>query len=160
MGDMFASQEGLSGPTPRPLDKEFEKELDIGDRAPILLLGYGQFDRDPENFEGPTKPGYYGNLIEPSRVIRMYEQENFKLPKKTVAIGFMNENWGWLSTHILNRTCLWGFNLIDDMRRGDSRDPAEQIKPFLDDPNLVMLLVNQHHNVNVIYTPISSLISS
>jgi hypothetical protein len=83
----------------------------------------------------------------PAKIIQKYEKENFKLPRKTVAIGFMNENWGWLSTHILNRTCMWGLKLVDDLRDKNARDPAEQMKPFLDDPNLVMLLVNQHHNV-------------
>jgi hypothetical protein len=30
-------------------------------------------------------------------------QKNFKIPRPIVALGNMDENWGWLSTYFLNR---------------------------------------------------------
>jgi hypothetical protein len=60
----------------------------------------------------------------------------------------MNENWGWLSTYFLNRTVLWGkvFAGNDDPFSKEYVYPKDQISFLLDDPNIVMLVVNQHHN--------------
>ena len=62
-------------------------------------------------------------------------------------IGAMDENWGYLSSHILNRTCLWGAGFTHDPRNTPQFSMTDQARPFLDNPNLVMLVVNQHHNV-------------
>ena len=54
---------------------------------------------------------------------------------------------GWLSTHFLNRTASWGFTY--SRRRGPMKaNQLEEILPFLEDPRVLMLLVNQHHNVS------------
>ena len=41
----------------------------------------------------------------------------------------------------------WGFGFSHDLRTS-SLSPLQQLRPLLDDPNLVMLFVNQHHNVS------------
>ena len=41
----------------------------------------------------------------------------------------------------------WGFGFTEDFRTSPL-SPLQQIQPLLDDPNLVMLFVNQHHNVS------------
>jgi hypothetical protein len=107
--------------------------------APITLLGY-------HTYEYPNFMGRYINYqaLSTNKLIEKYQSTWFKLPKKIVAVGGMNENWGFLSTHILNRTCNWGLTLAGGSYKVSQ---TEQMKPFLDDPNLVMLVVNQHHNV-------------
>ena len=42
----------------------------------------------------------------------MYYNNNSKIiPQPIVAICNMDENWGWLSSHITNRTVHWGTGL-------------------------------------------------
>lgn len=64
----------------------------------------------------------------------------------------MDDNWGWLSTYFLNRTAYYGTRLdgsnVQDPYSVEYKTPIQQAESFLDDPNLVMLLVNQHHNVS------------
>jgi hypothetical protein len=108
--------------------------------APITMLGYRKFDVGP----------FEGNMIGLSSMnpddIR--KAKNFKIPRKIVGVGNMDENWGYLSTYFLNRTVPWGLTLA---KKGNPFDEGFQycddyMKPILDDPNLVMLVVNQHHN--------------
>lgn len=60
----------------------------------------------------------------------------------------MNENWGWLSSYFLNRTVLWGKVFVGNDNPFDKGYvyPYDQIKFLLNDPNVVALIVNQHHN--------------
>jgi hypothetical protein len=57
---------------------------------------------------------------------------------------------GWLSSYILNRTARWAthFTHENNFKLNPDKFTEDEIKPFLDDPRLVMLLVNQHHNVS------------
>jgi len=116
----------------------------IGFRTPITLIGDSKFESS--DYEGRA---FAHQSLGPNQIVKAITHDNFKLPKKMIGIGLMNENWGWLSTHYLNRTATWGFGLTEDLRYSHESS-NEQIKPFLDDPNLVMILVNQHHNVSVI----------
>ncbi len=146
MGDAFVSEK-----------KKFEDELkyDVsGVRAAITLLGYTDFPHS--GYEGNAGT-FYG--LGPTAVVRAIKEKGIKFPKKIVGIGHMNENWGWLSTHILNRTCTWSFGFTEDIRHS-SVSQLEQMRPLLDDPNLVMLLVNQHHNVRHMIFDTSYLIIS
>jgi hypothetical protein len=79
---------------------------------------------------------------------------NFSHPEKLigrpfVGIGCPNENWGWLSTYFLNRTINWKhtFQSGKDIYRGQAGQ-TDELRAFLDDPNLIMLVVNQHHNIS------------
>ena len=106
----------------------------------------------------------------PDQVVGAYKNNKYKLPRKIVAIGAMDENWGWASTTITNRTAGWGYGLINKNPRRSSGSTLshslahthaltntlthsftefsdEELKPFLDDPNLLALIVNQHHNL-------------
>ena len=67
-----------------------------------------------------------------------------------MGIGLMDENWGWLSSYFLNRTALWATHLTAKHNFNYSTDKftEDEIQPFLDDNRLIMLLVNQHHNIS------------
>jgi hypothetical protein len=80
----------------------------------------------------------------------MKEEMPLKIPRSFVGIGLMDENWGWLSTYFLNRTALWATNLDMDnnFKYFSDKFPDAEMKPFLDDERLVMLLVNQHNNIS------------
>jgi hypothetical protein len=63
-------------------------------RAPIVHFGRRRFQN--ANFTGRCNGS---DAYRPDRFINF--QGSF--PRKFLAIGMMNENWGWLSTNILNR---------------------------------------------------------
>lgn len=111
-----------------------------GHRAPVTLLGHYTFER--ENAEGQMSK-LFG--LNPSNIIK---KKDFNVPKKIVAIGLFNENWGWLSTYFLNRTVHWGrvFDGEENPYKQEYKPPIEQIQSFLDNPNIVMMVVNGHHN--------------
>jgi len=56
----------------------------------------------------------------PDQVVGAYKNNKYKLPRKIVAIGAMDENWGWTSTTITNRTAGWGYGLINKNPRRSS----------------------------------------
>lgn len=106
-------------------------------RAPIVLFGYRDFtDKDHEG-----------------REIRFngFHTDSFKvgeLPRKMVVIGSMDENWGYFSTVFRNRTAGWGMGY--GPYKADETKTAEFekfLRKFLDDPNVLMVLSNQHHNI-------------
>ena len=132
LGDVFLSAK-------KTFKESFKTDLS-GHRASISLLGY--YDFEHKGFEGP-RVDYHD--LSPAKFIKKLSNE--KLPKKIVGIASMDDNWGWLSTHIPNRTCTFGFKLLEDVRK-TSMTPNEQIKAILDDPNIVFILANQHHNVS------------
>jgi len=106
------------------------------------MLGYNSFDKSGSEGD-KTKV----DLLNTDFVILNKE---FKISRKVVAIGLFNENWGWLSTYFLNRTIYWSRILDGDEEENpykpQYRAPVEQIRSFLDNPNIVMLVVNTHHN--------------
>ena len=113
-----------------------------GYRAPITMIGYKQFDR--KNWEGvETRSFSYA----PKHVLKNIRKGREKFPRKFLAVGALDENWGWLSTHFLNRTASWGFTYSNKYGPLKANQLAE-ISPFLDHPNVIMMLVNQHHNIS------------
>jgi len=113
-----------------------------GYRAPITMLGFKTFDR--KDWEGSeTKTFSYG----PDDLIAHLQSGKLRIPRRFVGVGNMDENWGWISTHFLNRTASWGFTI--NRKNGPMNAmQLEEMLPFLDNPKLIMLLVNQHHNVS------------
>eukprot|EP00607_Mallomonas_marina_P007416 CAMPEP_0182416270 /NCGR_PEP_ID=MMETSP1167-20130531/528_1 /TAXON_ID=2988 /ORGANISM="Mallomonas Sp, Strain CCMP3275" /LENGTH=518 /DNA_ID=CAMNT_0024588887 /DNA_START=129 /DNA_END=1685 /DNA_ORIENTATION=- len=114
-----------------------------GHRAPIACLGRKNFDRP--NFEGTYK-GYNG--FGPDNLLN---NRPWVIPRKMVGVGLMDENWGWLSTYIHNRTISWAVTLapnggLKDLHKTEQLSGMAVMSKFLDDPNLIMLAVNQHHN--------------
>jgi hypothetical protein len=67
-----------------------------------------------------------------------------------IGIGDLDENWGWLSTHFLNRTTSWRFSSGKNVdSRGMPRNgQLEDVKLFLDHEKLLMMVVNQHSNIS------------
>ncbi len=87
----------------------------IGSKTPIVLFGFRTFDRGVGE----------GNEVRfeafgPDQVINAYKHNNYKLPRKIVAIGAMDENWGWASNTITNRTASWGYGLVNKNPRRSS----------------------------------------
>lgn len=94
--DLFMHDQNIHHLTKRVLQ---ESKKETGNVAPIILFGYEIF---PEpNFKGHGTAYHRGH---PESILRAYSKRQFKLPDKVVLMGGMNENWGFLSTHFLNRT--------------------------------------------------------
>lgn len=112
-----------------------------GHRAIITTLGYKRFDRP--DFEGFTTGD---SSMSPTHLIRQEPPVN--IPRKIIGIGQMDENWGWLSTYFLNRTITWAMSFDSGPSPFSPKFKycLDEMKAFLDNPNLVMLMVNQHHN--------------
>lgn len=94
-GDIFLSESNFKAIN--TLIKE--KSTALNGRAPLTFLGHLTFANS--NFKGALTGQPDLNI---RTVINAYKKKSFSLPSKIVAIGGMNENWGYLSTHILNRT--------------------------------------------------------
>jgi len=78
-----------------------------------------------------------------------------KLPRlfsrKVVAMGLFDENWGWLSSYFLNRTITWGMSFgkyasANPLTTSGFQNANLLVDEILDDENLIMLVVNSHHN--------------
>jgi len=82
-----------------PSDGGIDKLLTFNEtgRVPIALLGYRIFDKP--NFEGGSNR-YVG--FGPDQ---FFSDKNYKIPRKFIGVGNMDENWGWLSTYFHNRYC-------------------------------------------------------
>ena len=52
----------------------------------------------------------------------------------------LNENWGWLSTMMPNRTAAWG--------KCCDRKTDKLLFKFLDHPKTLMLIIGQHSNIS------------
>jgi len=118
----------------------------VSNRAPIILLGKRFFPR-------PNYKGYPESweTLNPHEVLSLSQKgKPYRFPRKVVAIGLFDENWGWLSTYFLNRTVTWGmsFGQYGGMDPKDSRFRYghDLMNDFLEDENLLMLVVNSHHN--------------
>lgn len=119
---------------------------DASRRAPIVSLGKRNF----------SLPDYNGHVmgweaLGPSAFLKATSQQSM-LRRSVVAVGLIDENWGWLSTYFLNRSATWGmsYGSSSSMTPRDGRfqraDQIKEIQHFLNDPNLLMLAVNTHHN--------------
>ena len=68
-------------------------------KASVILLGYSNF----------SKPSFKGSPLDfhstqPQTIVRAIEDKQYKFQEKIVLMGSMNENWGYLRNHILNRS--------------------------------------------------------
>lgn len=112
-------------------------------RAVLTLFGHYKF-----NFPGFEGQQWKYTGLNIDEIFR--SDQDFKLTNKIIGIGLPNENWGYVSTYFLNRTVHWGFRLKahseENPYKPGYEPPLNDVKKFLDDPNLVMLVVNQHHN--------------
>jgi hypothetical protein len=83
-----------------------------------------------------------------SQLMKDIRKNKVHFNRKFIGIGNMDENWGWLSTHFLNRTASWAFNFELKLGPFSPVTQMDEVQSFLDNPNLIMLLVNQHHNIS------------
>jgi hypothetical protein len=75
------------------------------------------------------------------KFLKMWSKNRHLIDTPFVAMYVNNENWGFLGTILPNRTTNWEF----------CDEPVEwelkaHMHAFLDDPNTIALVVNQHHN--------------
>lgn len=124
-----------------------------GGRAPIVLFGKHTFDK--ADFEGDMTSV---KTLSPDALRRSPQQAKFK--NKIVGLGLPNENWGWASSYFLNRSVTWGLAMDRSARTPYSKGweyPNEYLQSFLDKEELIVMLVNQHHNLThpkVLSTPL------
>eukprot|EP00601_Ochromonadales_sp_CCMP2298_P003641 CAMPEP_0173182638 /NCGR_PEP_ID=MMETSP1141-20130122/7955_1 /TAXON_ID=483371 /ORGANISM="non described non described, Strain CCMP2298" /LENGTH=586 /DNA_ID=CAMNT_0014105767 /DNA_START=48 /DNA_END=1808 /DNA_ORIENTATION=+ len=106
-------------------------------RAPVVQVGYFAFGRQnkSEYFEGPAL-GEAG--LELPNLLDKWKAHASKIDTPFVVIHQANENWGLLSTVMPGRTIDWGTCC------GGRKAHIHQM---LADANLLMLAVNQHHNL-------------
>ena len=87
-----------------------------------MLLGYREFRL--ENEEGPEVKT---NTMGPEVIIAEKYMQDRPPPWPIVAFGLQDENWGWMSSYILNRTAPWATSFVDP------RDPKDPNYRPLDD---------------------------
>jgi len=121
-------------------------------RAPIVLLGNRVYERP--NFDG-FSVGW--DSLGMNDILKQKIDAGGKTPKlklftrKVVAMGLFDENWGWLSSYFLNRTITWGMSFGKYASANPLTTPGFQnanllADEILNDENLIMLVVNSHHN--------------
>lgn len=59
----------------------------------------------------------------------------------SIFVCTLNENWGWISSAFPNRTHSWGRYPKNTLQKSE-------IMRFLNSDKVVMLVVNQHHNIS------------
>lgn len=107
--------------------------------APIVLFGHKKFALP--NFEG--KP--VGSIKLGIR--KIIQNKISSLPKKIVAIGFLDQNVGWLSSYFTNRTVYKiDTSPMKSLMKSNGYLPTSSVNAFLKNVNLTMLAVSQHHN--------------
>ena len=105
------------------------------DRAPVVMMGYMGFAKDTNSY-------FRGQLINGKYIDRVKWMESInslrdKIDTPYIAMCIGNENWGLLSTNFPNRTAGWGKCCTD-----------KALFDFLEDKNLLALIVNQHTNIS------------
>lgn len=113
-----------------------------GYRTPFVMVGHKVFHF--KSFDGEVIGAKTFGIDE---MISRIKRKKITFPKKFIAIGNMDENWGWASSAFLNRTASWGFSFDPSLGPLQSKH-TEELLPFLENPNLVMLIINQHHNIS------------
>jgi hypothetical protein len=75
------------------------------------------------------------------KFLKMWSKNRHLIDTPFVAMYVNNENWGFLGTILPNRTTNWEF--CDEPIEWELK---AHMHAFLDDPNTIALVVNQHHN--------------
>lgn len=141
--DVFLSNTDLKPEMSRDF-KALQTEY-FGARTPVAMMGYYDFTHKHEEGGGAVvRHMDFG----PEWISKQNMSSPRLIPRAFVGITSPNENWGWLSTYFLNRTINWkhSFSGKDILR--DQADQTRELRQFLDDDRLIMLVVNQHHNIS------------
>lgn len=114
-------------------------------RAPIVFMGYSVFGRlkgeigkfrDYHHGEFKTFASYSIEML----IKQFNEVKDLpNLPPFILYHGYMNENWGFLSTHLENRTVNWGECCTGEKLEG--------LLSLLSHPKVLMMVVGGHFNI-------------
>lgn len=116
-------------------DESIHKADSEDTRARVIMLGRRRYEF--ESFERDVST-YAGEVIGDERVTpaelqhKLYGDQGEGLGGNAVLIGLMDQHQGWLSSPFPNRTA--------------HGSPPSDVTRLLSDPQLLMLIVNQHHN--------------
>ena len=106
-------------------------------RVPIIMSAFMSYSGSGKDFLKGKFLGYRGLVLR--QILEHWEKQKSQIDMKErfILVTPLNENWGFLSTGFPNRTSMWG--RVDDVK-------FPNLMSFLDDPRLVMLVINQHSN--------------
>lgn len=126
------------GPIPSPYDL---RDSNFSARAPIVFLGYSAFDQlksRGDHFTGSFKKQVPYSI---NALITQFDQiKNKKILTPFILYhGYMNENWGFFSSYLENRTANWG-----ECCKGDIE---KKIYEILDNENLLLFVIGGHTNI-------------
>ena len=142
--DVFLSNANLKPEQSRDF-KALNTEY-FGQRTPVAMMGYYEFAHKLEEGGGAAVRHMDFGLE------WLAAQQNMSspqlIPRPFVGIGCPNENWGWLSTYFLNRTINWKHSFSGKDIFRSQADHTRELQQFLNDERLIMLVVNQHHNIS------------
>ena len=136
--------EDIKGPAvPKSYGQFYEQtthtQQALMNRAPILMTAFLKYTGSSEDFLRGHYLGFRGVGL--GLVLDHWERQKASIDKsqRFVLIAALNENWGFLSTTFPDRTASWG-------RVDVAKFPT--LMTFLDDPRLLMLVINQHSNIS------------
>jgi hypothetical protein len=120
-------------------DKTPYTEMKLMNRAPILMSGFMQYSGHSKDYLRGSFLGFKGVSL--SQIMNHWkkQKDHIDMNERFILVAALNENWGFLSTTFPNRTKAWG--RVDVQKFPD-------LMGFLDDPRLLMLVVNQHYNIS------------
>ena len=136
--------EGIKGPpVPKSYGLVYEKttftQQSLMNRAPILMTAFLKYTGYRKDFLRGHYLGVAGVGL--GLVLDHWEKQkaSIDMSQRFVLIAALNENWGFLSTTFPERTAAWG--RVDSVK-------FPTLMNFLDDPRLLMLVINQHSNIS------------
>ena len=118
---------------------------DVRGRAPIIMIGYSDDFRP----DGPSRRAIieytYYDIIS---LLSNLEEGKDEIPVPIVGYGLSNPDEGFLSTCWVNRSSTTRCSFVrPDNEKRKHLTNSEQVSLLLDNPNLLMLLVTQDHNI-------------
>jgi hypothetical protein len=107
-------------------------------RAPIVQVGYSVLNKNNNAFF----TGDYKGTVKISRKLFLQEWSHVRgdIAVKYILVVLTDPEWGWLSSYVPGRTL--------DKGRCCKEEGDEFLQSFLDDKNLLLLVVNQHTTIS------------
>ena len=140
---MNTTRERGRGAVPISYGQFYEKAVSTQrehmNRVPILMSAFLQYSGVRRDYLRGQDRGYKGLSL--TQILHHWEKQEAAInpEERFILVSILNENWGFLSSTFPNRTASWG--------KVDTKKFPTLLK-FLDDPRLVMLVVNQHSNIS------------
>ena len=110
----------------------------VAGRSPIVQIGYNLLNKNNNAFFTGDRKG----VVRISRKLFLQEWSHVRsdIAVKYIVIVLTDPDWGWLSSYIKGRTL--------DKGRCCREEGDELLQQFLDDQNLLLLVVNQHTTIS------------